>query len=166
MIEKTTYQSLCHTLEIAPVSIIAGVDAYCDERALSQKSKEDIFASALKVLLQQVEEGACQASENNDFIAQYINKIDMLINTQLNSILHNPEFQALEVLWRQVEYLMQQSDEHSNIKVDLLDVTKEELREDFDTCGHYSHSALFEHVYRQEYDTTWWCSLCGYYIGL
>lgn len=153
MSEVASYQSLCQALQLPQATALPELASFYEADTYATKDKSEIFAAGLHVLFQQVEQQDAQDSDQVDFIAQYIQQIDVLINTQLNRILHHEPFQRLEALWRQVAHVVSQQQGQANIQVDLLDVDKEELREDFDACGHYSHSALFEHVYRQEYDT-------------
>jgi len=59
----------------------------------------------------------------------------------------------MEQIWRSVEDLIKNVNFKANIQVDLLDVSKDELRDDLETNAiDISKSALFNHVYVNEYD--------------
>ena len=66
---------------------------------------------------------------------------------------HHPDFQALESLWRGLWFLVQRTDPRKNTKIELLDVSKEDLRQDFDDAPEIVQSGLYHHTYVQEYDT-------------
>src|SRR5258706_9993517 len=55
-----------------------------------------------------------------------IAQIDHLLSIQLNEILHHALFQKLEATWRGVNYLMDQSETGTMLKIKILNVTKAE----------------------------------------
>ncbi|MEJ1337881.1 MAG: type VI secretion system contractile sheath large subunit [Candidatus Sedimenticola sp. (ex Thyasira tokunagai)] len=82
-----------------------------------------------------------------------IGKIDQEIQCKLDEELHKPDFQGLEGNWRALEYLIDQTDFSKGIKIDLLDVTKQELADDFaENRRDISNSQLFKKIYTHEYD--------------
>ncbi|WP_284349991.1 type VI secretion system contractile sheath large subunit [Roseisolibacter agri] len=70
---------------------------------------------------------------------------DQLRARQLDSILHHPEFQRLEASWRGLWYLVSRSGE--GVLIDVLSVTKRELRSDLLGVQGVEESALFEKIY-------------------
>lgn len=91
-------------------------------------------------------------SDMFDAITALIGKIDEKLKGHLDSILHDPLFRELEANWRGLEELCQYV-QQEDIYVDLLDVTKEELRTDFaDNDSDIFGSELFKKVYVDEYD--------------
>lgn len=80
-------------------------------------------------------------------------KIDQYLSQALDKILHHPDYQALEALWRGLSYLVKNTDYQSNCELDILDVTQAELVEDFSDSAAPTHSFLYQHVYQKEYDT-------------
>ncbi|WP_440993840.1 type VI secretion system contractile sheath large subunit [Cysteiniphilum litorale] len=96
---------------------------------------------------------------NNDDIVNYnkiyvqraIERINQIIEEQVNSILLHPEFRYIENQWLQLKEVMQH--DYDNIDVAILDVTKEELQYDFErNLYDISSSELFKKVYVSEYD--------------
>src|SRR4051812_44282370 len=65
-------------------------------------------------------------------IQKLLKRIDTTVQTQLNEILHNPTFQQFEGTWRGIDYILQNTNFRANIMIDLLDVGKAELQEDFE----------------------------------
>jgi type VI secretion system protein ImpC len=80
-------------------------------------------------------------------------KIDHYLSQALDKILHHPHYQELESLWRGLAYLVKNTDYQSNCELDILDVAKTELIEDFSESATPAHSFLYQHVYQKEYDT-------------
>ena len=77
--------------------------------------------------------------------------IDARVSRQLDEILHHPEFQELESSWRSLKFLVDRTDFRENIKVQMLNVTKDELADDFDDAPETVKSGLYKHVYVTEY---------------
>src|SRR6186997_2830270 len=61
-----------------------------------------------------------------------IAEIDERITAQINEVLHHADFQKMESTWRSIKYLVDHCDFRENVKVELIDVTKEDLIEDFE----------------------------------
>src|SRR4051794_16633241 len=57
--------------------------------------------------------------------------IDARLSAQVNEILHAPEFQKLESAWRSLKFLVDRTDFRENIRVEVLNVDKEQLLTDF-----------------------------------
>lgn len=86
-------------------------------------------------------------------INERIAEIDDLITAQLNEILHNPEFQALEATWRGLKHLIANAETGKHLKIRLLNVSKADLLKDLEKAVEFDQSALFKKVYEEEYGT-------------
>ncbi len=82
-----------------------------------------------------------------------IAEIDKRLTSQINVILHNPEFQKLESAWRGLKYLIDSVNFRENIKVEVLNCSKEDLLEDFEDTPEIPKSGLYQTVYSKEYGT-------------
>ncbi|SAK96650.1 EvpB family type VI secretion protein [Caballeronia catudaia] len=82
-----------------------------------------------------------------------ITDVDEKIGRQLDEILHRHDFQRLEAAWRGLKFLVDQTDFRKNVKIEVLDVSKDALRQDFEDAPDVIQSGLFWHTYTQEYDT-------------
>lgn len=85
-------------------------------------------------------------------IDKVIGLLDRKISAQVNEILHNSEFQAMESAWTSLKFLVDRTNFRRNIKIEVLNVSKEELLHDFEEATETLQSGLFKHVYEQEYD--------------
>jgi type VI secretion system protein ImpC len=86
-------------------------------------------------------------------VDQMIAQIDSKITDQVNEVLHDDAFQSLETTWRSVRYLVDHSDHRENVRVELLDVTKQDLIDDFEDSSDITKSAFYRTVYSAEYGT-------------
>ena len=84
-------------------------------------------------------------------VDEMIAGIDTRVSRQLDEILHHPEFQEIESSWRSLKFLVDRTDFRENIKVQLLNVSKDELADDFDDAPETVKSGLYRHVYVTEY---------------
>jgi type VI secretion system protein ImpC len=85
----------------------------------------------------------------DDMIAE----IDKRLSLQTDAILHHAEYQKAESAWRSLKYLIDHTDFRENIKVEILNVGKEELLEDFVDSPEIPKSGLYKTVYTAEYGT-------------
>jgi type VI secretion system protein ImpC len=60
----------------------------------------------------------------------YLTAVDAAIEEQMRTLLHAPEFQSLEAVWRGVQWLISSLELDENLQLHLLDVTREELLAD------------------------------------
>ncbi|HFF1377306.1 TPA: type VI secretion system contractile sheath large subunit, partial [Escherichia coli] len=86
-------------------------------------------------------------------IDHHIAELDDQISRQLDAVLHHPEFQKVESLWRGVKSLVDKTDFRRNVKIELLDLSKDDLRQDFEDAPEIIQSGLYLQTYVAEYDT-------------
>lgn len=80
-----------------------------------------------------------------------IAKIDRLLESQINAILHHASFQRLEAAWRGLQYLVDSKDAHSDapIVIRVLNVSWLELRSDLEGSNEFDQSQIFRKVYEE-----------------
>ncbi len=84
-------------------------------------------------------------------VDQMIAEIDNRLSGQLNEILHHEKFQKLESAWRGLKLVVDRTNFRENVKLDLLNINKDELLEDFEDSPELTKSGLYNLVYTQEY---------------
>jgi type VI secretion system protein ImpC len=84
-------------------------------------------------------------------VDKMIAEIDEKLSKQMDAILHNDDFQKMESAWRSLKYLVDKTDFRENIKLEMLNVKKEELQEDFEDAPEITKSALYQLGYTAEY---------------
>ena len=65
--------------------------------------------------------------------------------------MHHAELQKLESAWRGLKYLVDKTDFRENIRLELLNVSKEDLLEDFEDSPEVTKSGLYKTLYTSEY---------------
>jgi len=80
-----------------------------------------------------------------------IAEIDKRISAQLNEILHHADVQKLEAAWRGLKFLVDRVDFRENIKVEVLNATKDDLLNDFEDSPEIPKSGLYRIAYSNEY---------------
>ena len=82
---------------------------------------------------------------------EMIAHIDTILSAQMDEILHNKSFQELESTWCGIRFLVERTNFNENVKIDLLDATKEEILDDFENNLDITQSTLYKQIYSAEY---------------
>ncbi|MEY4504689.1 MAG: hypothetical protein RL154_985 [Pseudomonadota bacterium] len=77
--------------------------------------------------------------------------LDRKLSAQMDKILHNAEFQKLESTWKSLKYLVDKVDFRENIKVEILNASKQDLMDDFEDAPEIMKSGLYKTAYTAEY---------------
>jgi type VI secretion system protein ImpC len=75
--------------------------------------------------------------------AELVALIDKATSAQMAALLHAPDFQALEAAWRAVFFLVRNIETDSQLKLFLIDVSKEELAEDLLASDDLSSTGIY-----------------------
>lgn len=86
-------------------------------------------------------------------INERVAEIDRILSDQVNAILHDPAFQALEASWRGLHDMVYGTETSARLKLRLLNVSKKDLLKDLEGAVDHDMSVLFKHVYEAEYGT-------------
>jgi type VI secretion system protein ImpC len=114
--------------------------------------EEDRFLSGLAAVLLNFDTSQ-GAKFDKAQVLNVISRIDEIVTDQVNEVLHHPKFQELESTWRGLDDLVSSTNFRANVMIDILDVSKDELFDDFDSnSADISTSALFKKLYIAEYD--------------
>lgn len=85
------------------------------------------------------------------FVDALIAEIDVKLSRQIDEILHHPTFQKLESAWRGLKFVIDRCDFRENIKVEMLNCSKEDLLADFEDAPEVPKSGLYKLVYSAEF---------------
>jgi type VI secretion system protein ImpC len=80
-----------------------------------------------------------------------IAELDTRMSAQVNEIMHHTDFQKLESAWRSLKFMCERIDFRENIKLDLLNVSKEDLATDLEDAPDLTRSGFFRIAYSSEY---------------
>ncbi|MDX1725032.1 MAG: type VI secretion system contractile sheath large subunit [Pseudomonas sp.] len=84
-------------------------------------------------------------------VDRMIAEIDAKLSQQMDEILHNAEFQALESSWRGLQLLVDRTNFRENIKLEIINASKQDLLDDFEDSPEITQSGLYKHIYTAEY---------------
>ncbi|KAB3419074.1 type VI secretion system contractile sheath large subunit [Escherichia coli] len=121
---------------------------------MADASPDERVTAAIHVLLSCLaKSGENVVKLDKSLLDFHIDDLDQKISKQLDAVMHHPEFQKVESLWRGTWFVVQRTDFRKNVRIELLDISKEHLRQDFDDSPEIIQSGLYRHTYIQEYDT-------------
>jgi type VI secretion system protein ImpC len=142
---------------VSPEEQTAETPSLLDEivTATKLKPKDEAYSLAKKgveaLIAQLVEPGRKVEKVSKATVDEMIAEIDKKLSLQVDAILHHPEFQKLESSWRSLNFLVDKTDFRENIRLELLNVSKEDLLEDFEDAPEITKSGLYKTVYTAEY---------------
>ena len=153
-VQQSVYESLFDKINLNTVSTAPTFDHYTNNTALSESATNERISVAINVFLKMIQDSAQTVDRlDKSLLDFHIAKLDKLISNQLDNILHHPEFQAIEGTWRGLKFLVDRTDFRQNVKIDVLDVSKDALIRDFEDSPEVIQSGLYSHTYINEYDT-------------
>ncbi|MDL2408867.1 type VI secretion system contractile sheath large subunit [Rhizobium calliandrae] len=88
---------------------------------------------------------------NSAAIDHMIAEIDRKLSSQIDEILHNNHFRTLESAWRGLKFAVDRTDFRQNIRIEIMNVSKDELLADFEDSPEIAKSGLYKHIYTAEY---------------
>src|SRR3954468_2977653 len=93
------------------------------------------------------------AKIDKSIVDAMIVEIDKKLSKQVDAIMHQPAFQKLKSAWRGLKVVVDRTDFRENIKVELLNVSKDDLIADFEDAPEVTKSGLYKTAYTAEYGT-------------
>jgi type VI secretion system protein ImpC len=117
----------------------------------AKATPEDRFVAGLAALLYNLDNKSGRFDKAD--VWSLMQRIDDMVNAQVNAVIHHPDFQKLEANWRGLDDLVKNTKFSADILIDILDVSKAELDEDFENnSASVFGTALFQKMYVSEYD--------------
>lgn len=122
--------------------------------AMTADELPEAVRPALQILIRHIQARHGAAGRAVRHLIEEINAdIDAALGSQLNLILHHPEFQALEASWRGVHFMVRNTATDSMLKIRLIDISQRELartlRKFRGTA--WDASPIFKKIYEEEY---------------
>lgn len=109
------------------------------------------FVSSLATLIWNLDGDISRLDKSK--IQELIARLNVMINDQVNEVIHHEKFKQLESTWKGLFDLISGTNFRANVMIDMLDVAKDELQEDFENNSvDFTGSALFQKAYVSEYD--------------
>lgn len=79
--------------------------------------------------------------------------VDEATGNLMRTILHHPDFQRLEAAWRGLCFLVRRLETDADLKVFILDISKDELVENLKTAENLSDTFLYQKLIRETIET-------------
>lgn len=148
------YASLFEKINLTPVAALGDIDTWQDSQALADATADERVTAAVQVLLQRLKKSGQQVEKlDKSLLDHHIAELDYQISRQLDEVMHYQEFQKVESQWRGLKHLIDRTDFRQNVKIEILDISKDDLRQDFEDAPEITQSGLYGHTYIAEYDT-------------
>jgi len=151
---RGVYGALFSKINLNPVAQLGGIETFQSSEALAEASADERVTAAVSVFLKLLEQSAQKVERlDKSLLDEHIGALDAQISQQLDAVMHHPDFQRVESTWRGVKSLVDQTDFRQNVRIELLDISKEHLVQDFDDAPEVAQSGFYVQTYTQEYDT-------------
>ena len=112
----------------------------------------EVTKTGLQTFLSELVKPEYQGAKiSGDLVDRMIAELDSKMSNQVNEIIHNEKFRALESTWRGVKFLVDRTDFRENIKLEMMNCTKSDLLDDFEDSPEIVKSGLYQNVYTAEY---------------
>ena len=148
------YASLFEKINLKPAQGLSAVADWQDETMMAEASASERITAGVQVFLERLKQSGQQVEKlDKALIDHHIAELDHQISRQLDAVMHHEDFQRVEGMWRGLKHLVDNTDYRQNVKTEILDVSKEDLRQDFEDAPELIQSGLYWHSYISEYDT-------------
>jgi len=118
---------------------------------LETLGSEKQISGLLKSLDVSYESGQLVKALERDTLNFLISDIDDRLSKQMDEILHHPKVRALESAWKSLKFLLDRTDFRENIVIEILNVSKQALVDDFEDVPEAIQSNLYQTVYSSEF---------------
>ena len=88
---------------------------------------------------------------DKNLVDAFIGEIDKKLGAQVDAILHNKEFQDVESAWRGLKLVIDKVDFRQNIRVHLVNCSKDDMIADFEDAPEIPKSGLYRQIYTNEF---------------
>ena len=133
----------------------AGEPSFLDQVvAATRQTEPDRAQDLVKTLVSEALAGTVTFDRNlGRTIERAIAAIDAKLSAQLNTVLHDPKFLALEGSWRGLNHLVTNSETGTGLKIRVLNASKRDLARDLGRAVEFDQSQLFKKIYENEFGT-------------
>ncbi len=152
--DSGVYASLFEKINLTPATGLSDLSIWQDEAAMAEADANERITAGVKVFLERLRQSGQKVDKlDKTLIDHHIAELDYQISRQLDVVMHHVEFQKVESLWRGLKHLVDNTDYRQNVKTEILDISKDDLRQDFEDAPEIIQSGLYTHTYVAEYDT-------------
>jgi type VI secretion system protein ImpC len=119
----------------------------------SDRAREEVEIAVRTLASQVLEDKDLIADDAVNSINAIVAEIDRKLAEQVNLIIHNAQFQALESSWRGLHYLVNNTETDEMLKIKVFNISKKELAKTLKKFKGtaWDQSPIFKRVYEHEY---------------
>lgn len=110
-----------------------------------------VTRAGLQAFLKEIVTVSPEAKISGALVDDMVAELDRKISAQVNAIMHDQEFRALESSWRSLLFLVNRTDFRENNKIQFMNVSKDDLLADFEDAPEVVKSGLYKQLYTAEY---------------
>lgn len=93
--------------------------------------------------------------------AGMVRAVDEATSSLMRSILHHKKFQELEAAWRGLYFLVRRTETSTDLKIFILDISKDELADNLKSVSNLEESFLYRCIVKDAYDDDPWAVIAG-----
>lgn len=134
-----------------------GTESLLDDIVEATKLKPEdeaysVTKAGLQAFLEEMVKPERQGAKvSGNLVDDMIAQVDEKLSTQMDTIIHNEKFQQLESAWRSMKFLVDRTDFRENVRIQMMNVSKQDLLDDFDDAPEITKSGLYKQAYTAEY---------------
>lgn len=119
----------------------------------TERAATEVENAVSTLVTEALKDGSTIKGDVIDTIEEMIARIDQKLTAQMNAIIHANEFQQIESAWRGLKYLVYNSETDSNLKIRVMNVSKNELYRTLRLYpdAKWDQSPLFKQIYEYEF---------------
>lgn len=125
----------------------------CINATFAEPEKREEGRDLIENLVEKAMQGVVKWDRNvSRSINMGIAAIDEALSKQLSAIMHHEKFSKLEGTWRGLNTLVMNTTTGKDIKIKVLNCSKDTLKKDLSQAVEFDQSELFKQIYTAEYD--------------
>jgi type VI secretion system protein ImpC len=119
----------------------------------TDRAGEEIANAVHTLAAQALTKATLISTDVVDSIQAIIGEIDRRMSSQINEIIHNPEYQQLEGAWRGLHHLVNNTETDSMLKIRVMNISKKDLHKTLKKFkgAAWDQSPIFKKLYEEEY---------------
>lgn len=133
---------------------VTALDAAIEALSLPTKGQESTTKNAARSLAEWIlKDTVVYDGSIMSYIEGVIADIDKLLSSQINAIMHHPDFLKMEGSWRGLEHMVSNTETDDELRIKVFNISKGEVRQVLKEYkgDKWDRSPLFDKVYKDEF---------------
>jgi type VI secretion system protein ImpC len=136
----------------------------------SERARQEVESAVFTLAQQALASTPVVSTDAIQSIQAIIAEIDRKLSEQINHVLHDSEFQALEGAWRGLHYLVTNTETDQLLKIRFMNVSKKDLHKTLKRFkgAAWDQSPIFKRLYEEEFGQLggepYGCLVADYYF--